>query len=90
MNSILTYKEKVKSVIEAHGGKVNIGIISSIIQQPTALQSDPNKPYFEPVTLIFNGTNLRVHTTSTLRTQEQTKEYLKRLEAATRILREIE
>jgi|SRR5208282_2120106 len=88
MTSILIYKEKVKSVIEAHGGEVSIDIIPGIIKQPRELQPIYNPDYFQPVELEFNGEKLTVNTTGYYCSFDKAKEFQKRLQVAIDIIDE--
>lgn len=91
MNSFSIFKEKVRSVIEAHGGRVDIDIIPGIIVQPSELRPTYNftHDYFQPVELVFNGTNLKINVTSGLYDEIETRELLKRLQAIVSIMDEI-
>lgn len=93
MNYILAFKQKVKSVIEAHGGKVDIDTIPGVIKQPTELQTlsaQESLFYYNPAEIHFDGANLFVKIAGHNYILEEAKEYLKRLQVAINILEEIE
>ena len=87
MNDILTYKEKVKRIIESHGGEVAIDFIPGIIKQPASLQA--SDLYFRPVALVFDGVKLIVNVSGSYSTLQQAKEYIKCLQSAISIIEEV-
>lgn len=92
MNQIEAYKQKVKSVIEKHGGRVDIGIIPGVIEQPKELKvssEDKRLFYYNPVEIGFDGVNLSVVLDGRKLTVEKAQELLRRLLSANEILEEI-
>lgn len=92
MNQIEAFKQKVKSVIEKHGGRVDIGIIPGVIEQPIELRSKylPGNVY-APIEIVFDGTHLKIHTSGVNNfTPEMAKEFSIRFQMAVEILEEIE
>lgn len=92
MTKISEFKEKVKAIIEKHGGKVGTDFIVGIDQQPKELQMVelPDRNWFDPVRIVFDGEHVTIGTTGSHYTLSQAKEYLKRLQAAISILEEIQ
>ena len=90
MNNILAYKEKVRSVIEAHGGEVVINFIPGIVVQPDELKPAYNftHDYYQPVELVFTGYNLKINITSGLYDEAETRELLKRIQVVVAIMDE--
>lgn len=93
MNHVETFKQKVKSVIEAHGGRVDTNIIPGVIEQPRELKllsKTESLFYYNPVEIGFDGVNLSVTVAGQKLPVDRAKEMLQRLEAAMNIVEEIE
>ena len=90
MNNILAYKEKVRSVVEAHDGEVAIDFIPGVVVQPDELKPAYNftHDYYNPVELVFTGYDLKINITSGLYDEAETRELLKRIQAVVAIMDE--
>ncbi len=90
MNNILAYKEKVRSVVEAHGGEVAIDFIPGVVVQPDELKPAYKftHDYYNPVELVFTGYDLKINITSGLYDEAETRELLKRIQVVVAIMDE--
>ncbi len=90
MNSILAYKEKVRSIVKTHGGEVVIDFIPGIVVQPDELKPAYNftHDYYNPVELVFTGYDLKINITSGLYDETETRELLNRLQVVVAIMDE--
>lgn len=94
MSSIAQYKQTVKTIIENHGGKVDIEFIDGITKQPTILRDDKGRDslleLYEPVKLFFNGEKLAVSVGSYFMLDlERAKDVAVKLQVAIAIVEEI-
>ena len=90
MNNILAYKEKVRSVVEAHCGEVAIDFIPGVVVQPDELKPAYNftHDYYNPIELVFTGYDLKINITSGLYDEAETRELLKRIQVVVAIMDE--
>ena len=91
MNSILAYKEKVRSIVKTHGGEVAIDFIPGVVVQPDELKPAYNftHDYYNPVELVFTGYDLKINITSGLYDEAETRELLKRIQVVVAIIEEV-